>query len=73
MLRINLSIILLLSTLIGKAQNFKLSGKVTNANLEPIAFVSVQIKEYKTGTTTRENGSYNLNLNKENMTLFIAL
>ncbi|GEO08157.1 DUF5686 and carboxypeptidase regulatory-like domain-containing protein [Segetibacter aerophilus] len=40
------------------AQQFKLTGTITNAAREPLAFVSVQVKELQSGTTTKEDGSY---------------
>ena len=43
-----------------RAQEYILSGKITNARLEPIAYASVNIKELKTGTTTDNNGIFSL-------------
>jgi hypothetical protein len=44
------------------AQTFTLTGRITNAAREPIAFVSVQAKEMHSGTTTKEDGTYTLRL-----------
>lgn len=44
------------------AQMGKLSGTVTNANKEPLAFATLQVKDSRDGTTTRENGTYDLPL-----------
>jgi uncharacterized protein DUF5686/carboxypeptidase-like protein len=44
------------------AQTFKVSGKVTNASLEPLSYVSIAIKDSKIGTTTKADGSYELHL-----------
>lgn len=43
-----------------RAQPFKLTGRITNASREPIAFVSVLGKELHSGTTTKEDGTYTL-------------
>lgn len=45
-----------------QAQEFMLSGKITNTKLEPIAYASVHIKELQTGTTTDNNGNFKLQL-----------
>ncbi|MEJ7681888.1 MAG: carboxypeptidase-like regulatory domain-containing protein [Segetibacter sp.] len=58
-----LLLILLLSTAtLAQAQTFKLTGRITNASREPVAFVSVQVKEWQSGTTTKEDGTYTLTL-----------
>jgi hypothetical protein len=56
------SILLLLTGLATHAQSFRVYGKVTNSKMEPLAFVSVQIKELGIGTATREDGSFGFNL-----------
>ncbi|HMF70474.1 MAG TPA: DUF5686 and carboxypeptidase regulatory-like domain-containing protein [Flavitalea sp.] len=55
--------LLLLSILVSAGpdiagQTFKVSGKVTNASLEPLSYVSIAIKDPKIGTTTKADGSY---------------
>lgn len=45
-----------------QGQSYKVYGKVTNTRLEPLAFASVQVKEWRHGTVTKENGSYELEL-----------
>ena len=45
-----LLLILLLGAYVTQAQNFKISGKVTNDKLEPLALVSVQVKGSVKGT-----------------------
>ncbi len=47
---------------LAQAQTFKLTGRITDASREPVAFVSVQVKERQNGTTTKENGTYALTL-----------
>ncbi len=46
------------------AQSYKVFGKVTNAKLEPLAFVSVQIKDMQRGAVTKEDGSYEIMLDE---------
>jgi hypothetical protein len=55
-----LFILLLVATISTRAQTFKLTGRITNANREPVAFVNVQVKELRSGTTTKEDGTYML-------------
>ena len=47
---------------IAQAQYFKVSGKITNSKLEPLALVSVQVKGSVKGTVSKENGTYELQL-----------
>ncbi|HLL42446.1 MAG TPA: carboxypeptidase-like regulatory domain-containing protein, partial [Segetibacter sp.] len=42
------------------AQTFKLTGRITDANREPVAFANVQVKELQSGTTTKQDGTYTL-------------
>jgi hypothetical protein len=44
------------------AEQFILEGKVTNTRLEPLSFVTVQIKSQQMGTRTDDNGHYKLKL-----------
>ncbi len=62
-MRLILLFILLIGTAnFGRAQTFKLSGKIINAAREPVAFVSVQVKEWQSGTVTKEDGTYSIAL-----------
>ncbi|MEO6729750.1 MAG: DUF5686 and carboxypeptidase regulatory-like domain-containing protein [Ferruginibacter sp.] len=45
-----------------QAQQYTLSGKITNARLEPVAYASVNIKELRSGTITDNNGNFKLKL-----------
>jgi len=45
-----------------QAQYFKISGKITNDKLEPLALVSIQIKGSVKGTISKEDGTYELRL-----------
>lgn len=70
------SLILILLLLIGvaaTAQSIKVFGKITNAKMEPLAFASVQVKEYKQGSITKEDGSYELELDEGKYDLVISM
>ena len=54
-------------------QSYKIYGKITNTRLEPLAFASVQVKEWKHGTVTKENGSYELELDPGKYDLVISM
>jgi CarboxypepD_reg-like domain len=60
--RNQLFILLLLTGITATAQSVKVYGKITNARMEPLAFVSLQVKEYKQGIVTKEDGTYELEL-----------
>ncbi len=45
-----------------KAQEYLLTGKVTNAKLEPLPFASVRVKELQSGTVTDAAGNFTLQL-----------
>ena len=64
-----LFLFLFISTLV-KAQI--ISGKVTNTKGATIPFVSIVIKGTTTGTTTDENGNYQLNTSKKNLVLIAS-
>src|SRR5689334_5775451 len=55
-------IILLFASGSSFGQYYKVYGKIVNSKLEPLAFVSVQVKEFQSGTTSKEDGSYELQL-----------
>jgi hypothetical protein len=59
-----ISLLLLLVTFIIKidAQQYKLKGKVTNSNLEPLSYVTVQIKNLQLGTKTDDAGNFEFTL-----------
>ena len=70
------NLLLLLSLLSGYAgisQSTKVYGKVTNAKMEPLAFASVQVKEYQHGVVTKEDGSYELELDEGKYDLVISM
>ncbi|MEQ1675698.1 MAG: DUF5686 and carboxypeptidase regulatory-like domain-containing protein [Chitinophagaceae bacterium] len=69
----NLLFIILLTGLSATAQSVKIYGKVTNAKMEPLAFASVQVKEYKEGSVTKEDGSYELELEEGKYDLVFSM
>jgi len=68
-----LLILLLLAGNLAMAQSVKVSGKITNAKMEPLAFVSVQVKEYKQGSVTKEDGTYELELEEGKYELVVSM
>ncbi|WBX71034.1 carboxypeptidase-like regulatory domain-containing protein [Tenacibaculum retecalamus] len=42
-----------------------MKGKVTNTNKQPLSFVSIYLENSITGTTTNDNGDYELTLTKK--------
>ncbi len=68
-----LLILLLLTGITATAQSIKVYGKITNAKMEPLAFASVQVKEYKQGSVTKEDGSYELELEEGKYDLVISM
>lgn len=60
-----LLLLALFSTATSQAQQaFKLQGRVTNHQLEPLALVSIQVKDHQQGTLTKEDGTYSLSLDE---------
>jgi hypothetical protein len=55
------------------SQYHKLTGKITNGKQDPLAFASVQVKEIKSGTVTKEDGSYILELEEGKYDVVITL
>ena len=68
-----LYIISLFSGIAANSQSVKVFGKITNAKSEPLAFASVQVKEYKQGTVTKEDGAYQLSLEEGKYDLVISM
>lgn len=62
MSRILLAVLLFLPALSVCGQLYKVSGKVINTRLEPLAFASLEIKELKYGTVTKEDGTWEMQL-----------
>lgn len=68
-----LLVLLFFAALASQAQTFRLRGKITNNKLEPLAFVSVQLKEQQSGTMTREDGSFEMNLELGQYNLVVSM
>jgi hypothetical protein len=66
-------LLLLFISIQGIAQSFVVSGKITNNRLEPLAFVSIQLKQSQVGTITKEDGSYTLKLDRGTYDLMISM
>jgi hypothetical protein len=56
-----------------QAQTFRLRGKITNNKLEPLAFVSIQVKEQQSGTMTKEDGGFDMNLEVGQYNLVVSM
>ena len=68
-----LLIVFLLSSQFSFSQYIKLSGKITNNKLEPLALVSVKVKDIPAGTITREDGTYELKLEEGEYDLVVTM
>jgi Family of unknown function (DUF5686)/CarboxypepD_reg-like domain len=55
------------------AQEYLLSGKITNAKLEPLPYASVRVKELQTGTTADKDGNYKLQLEPGKYDVIISI
>lgn len=56
-----------------EAQTYKVFGKVTNTHLEPLPFASIEIKEIRSGTMSRENGAYEISLERGKYDLIVSM
>ncbi|MEO7961029.1 MAG: DUF5686 family protein, partial [Ginsengibacter sp.] len=65
--------IFLISTSPIGAQSHKVFGKIINTRLEPLAFVSVEVKGAKGGTTSNEDGQYELALDEGKYDLVFSI
>ncbi len=54
------------------SQTFKLIGKVVNENNEPLSGASIQIKKLNKGTSTNNNGEFNLSIPKGKHKIMIS-
>jgi hypothetical protein len=68
-----LLILLFFTAFTVNAQSFKVYGKVTNNKLEPLAFANIQLKEQQSGIMTKEDGSYEMNLEVGQYTMVISI
>lgn len=63
---------LLISTGSG-AQFIKLHGKISNAKMEPLAFATVQVKGSQAGSISKDDGTYELELDPGKYELVISM
>src|SRR4026207_2014609 len=56
-----------------QAQYFKVSGKITNSKLEPLALASIQVKGSVKGTISKEDGTYELQLEEGSYDLVFSM
>lgn len=61
-LALSLLVSFFLLTLTASSQVFKVTGKVVNNQLEPLAFASIEVRELRMGIVSKEDGSYELEL-----------
>lgn len=73
MIRNYLLILFLLPTQGLFAQYFNVSGKITNNKLEPLALVTIQIKNSPIAALTKEDGTYELQLETGTYDLIISM
>src|SRR6476661_8798499 len=52
---------------------YNIHGRITNSKREPLALVSVEVKELKSGTLTREDGTYSLLLEPGKYDLVVSM
>jgi hypothetical protein len=73
MLRCCLLVVFVFITSSLLAQSYKLYGRVTNRHLEPLAFASIQVKGYNQGVQSKENGTYELQLEEGRYEIVFSL
>lgn len=56
-----------------KGQEYRLYGRVLNSKQEPLAFASVQVKEFRQGSISKEDGSYELQLEPGSYELVVSM
>lgn len=68
-----LSILVLFIGVASQAQAFTVFGKVTDNKMEPLAFATIQVKELGIGTTTKEDGSFSVNVEVGQYNLVVSM
>ena len=56
-----------------QAQEYLLTGKITNTRLEPLPYASVRVKELQTGTIAGADGSFSLQLEAGKYDLVVTM
>jgi TonB-linked SusC/RagA family outer membrane protein len=67
-----LTCLLLLSVLSFAQNNFKVTGKVTDASGQPVSGATIQVKGTTTGVATKTDGSFEINAPSSNAVLVIT-
>ncbi len=65
--------LLLFSVLLSQAQLYKVSGIVMDNKKEPLQLASVEVKELKKGTVTKDDGSYSFFLERGKYDLVVSM
>jgi len=68
-----LLLLLILLSALSYGQLYKLSGIVTDKNKDQLALASVEIKELKKGTISKDDGSFNFFLERGKYTLVVSM
>ncbi|HUC82859.1 MAG TPA: SusC/RagA family TonB-linked outer membrane protein [Flavisolibacter sp.] len=68
---LSVSLLLMLSTLVSWAQR-TVTGKITDANGNPVPSASVQVQNTRTGTVTKEDGTFSLTVPANARTLVVS-
>jgi hypothetical protein len=71
--RFYLLIIVCMAATAVSGQYYKITGKVANRKLEPLALVSIRVKGTQQGTVSRDDGSYELKLEEGKYDLVISM
>lgn len=67
------SFLLFFILIASNAQSFRVYGKITDNKMQPLAFASIQVKEMEIGTSSKEDGSYVLNLEVGTYNLVVSM
>lgn len=51
----------------------KITGRITNGKMEPLAFATVQVKGFTQGAVTKEDGTYSLELGTGNYEIVVTM
>lgn len=70
---VTLSLLLLFLHVAAYSQAHKVFGKVVNKQMEPLAFASVEVRELKSGVITKEDGTFELQLEQGKYEIIISM
>ena len=68
-----LIMLLLLQAFIANSQLYKLSGRILNDKKEPLSLASVEIKELRKGSVSKDDGSYEFYLERGKYDIVVSL